>query len=204
MRKLSGVAVPSWSCGSSQRGAMAVCQASVMVPFATAALAAVMPGAGTCASMAAPPASMSLLVRAIELGGLPLLSPIKPPFVTPVRSGGHCDWTMREVGRLERTDKARPRSGHYVYRCQADASRANFGPVHSTLARGSRRVSAVTFVNRRDWDDALTVAHDLAIRRMSADVKPVLIGPLSHAERARAGPLLRNVPLARERRATRE
>src|SRR5262245_20623250 len=84
MRKLSGVAVPSCSCGSSHRGAMAVCHATVMAALAADAEALVMPSAGNCATMAAPPANISLLVNAIELSGLPLSAPMVTSLCDPV------------------------------------------------------------------------------------------------------------------------
>src|SRR5262249_58893982 len=90
--KLSGVAVPSCSCGSSHRGAMAVCQASVIAPFAAAAAAAgVNQGPGTGATVAAPPTSKSLLVSAIEPSVLLSLPAMVSSLRDPRLPGGHCD-----------------------------------------------------------------------------------------------------------------
>src|SRR3990172_5270249 len=103
MRKLSGVAVPSWSCGSSQRGAMAVCQASVIAPLG-AAPAGVTPSVGNCASVAALPASMSLLVSALELADLQLSYPMASSLCDPrCLSGGLSDLMLTE--RDARTER---------------------------------------------------------------------------------------------------
>src|SRR5438552_13150827 len=98
MRKLSGVAVPSCSWGSSHRGAMAVCQASVIAPLGVA-LAVVAPSAGNCASIAAPPANMSLLVSAIERADLQLSYPMASSLFDPrCFSGGHYGLSLAKRG----------------------------------------------------------------------------------------------------------
>jgi hypothetical protein len=62
---------------------MAVCQASVMAPL-EAALVVVVASTGNCASIAALPANMCLLVSAIELADLQLLYPMASSLRDPV------------------------------------------------------------------------------------------------------------------------
>src|SRR5262249_54289884 len=80
-------AVPSWSCGSSQRGAIAVCQASVIAPSAVE-LASEVASTGNCAKVAAPPASMALRVSATGLTDLRRVSCMESSLRDPRFPGG--------------------------------------------------------------------------------------------------------------------